>query len=92
MQNQPPVSIVAPRVADHLRRHSGIFVQDGPRSMTADQRAARQREIELCSDAMAPSRTYNQFEAALDNAHRLGAFPYNDDVSQVAFADVLFAD
>ena len=59
--------------------------------MTGDKRAAHQREIEKCADEMAASRTYAEFEAALEKAHRLGAFPYNEDVSQVAFADVLYA-
>jgi hypothetical protein len=91
MNNQPPVSIVANRPADHLKRHSDIFVQDGPRMMTPEQRADRQRKIELCADQMGASRTYDQFEAALVEGHRLGAYPYNRDVSLVAHAS-LFAD
>jgi hypothetical protein len=92
MDNQPAVSIVAVRPADHLKRYSDIFVQDGPGMMPAAQRLARQREIEQISDEMASSRNYHQFETALRKAHKRGAFPYNDDVSIVAFADVLFAD
>jgi hypothetical protein len=92
MQNQSPVSIVASRAADHLKRHSKIFVQDGPGMMSADQRAAREQDIERCGDEMANSRTYEQFETALGKAHKLGAFPYSRDVSIVAHADVLFSD
>jgi hypothetical protein len=91
MDNQPPVSIAPARSAEHLRRHSNIFVQSGPGLMTQDQRAARQWEIEQVSDEMARSRTYHQFETALGKAHKLGAYPYNEDVGMVAFAD-LFAD
>jgi hypothetical protein len=91
MQNQPPVSIAVQRAADHLRRHSDIFAQSGPGMMRADQRSEHSRKIEACADEMATSRSYAEFESALQRAHRLGAFPYNADVSQVAFAD-LFAD
>src|SRR5579863_8660120 len=87
MQNQPPVSIAAQRAADHLRRHSDIFVQNGPGMMNADQRSAHSRQIKACADEMAASRSYAEFETALHKAHRLGAYPYNADVSQVAFAD-----
>ena len=91
MQNQPPVSIVVHRAADHIRRHSDIFVQNGPGMMTASERAVHSRKIEACADEMAASRSYAEFETALHKAHRLGTFPYNHDVSQVAFAD-FFAD
>jgi hypothetical protein len=91
MNNQPPVSIVAARPADHLKRHSDIFVQNGPGMMTLEQRAAHQREIELCAERMAASKTYGKFEAALGEGHRLGAYPYNRDVGIVAHAS-LFAD
>jgi hypothetical protein len=91
MNNQPPVSIVAARPADHLKRHSDVFVQNGPGMMTQEQRATRQRKIELCADRMAASKTYDQFEAALGEGHRLGAYPYNGDVTLVAHAS-FFAD
>jgi hypothetical protein len=91
MQNRSPVSIAAQRAADHLRRHSDIFVQDGPGMMTANERAERSRQIVACADEMAASQSYIEFESALTKAHKLGAFPYNEDVSQVAFADVRFA-
>jgi hypothetical protein len=91
MQNQSPVSIAAQRAADHLRRHSQIFVQDGPGMMTAIQRAERSRQIVACADEMSASTSYAKFESALTKAHKLGASPYNADVSQVAFAD-FFAD
>jgi hypothetical protein len=91
MQNQSPVSIAAQRAADHLRRHSDIFVQDGPGMMTADRRIEHSRKIEASADEMAASNTYAQFEWALQKAHRLGACPYDADVSEVAFADVLYA-
>jgi hypothetical protein len=91
MQNQSPVSIAAQRAADHLRRHSDVFVQNGPGMMSADHRSEHSRKIEACADEMAASRSYAEFESALQKAHRLGAYPYNADVSQVAFAD-FFAD
>jgi hypothetical protein len=91
MNNQPPVSIVVKRPADHLKRHSQIFVQDGPGSLAMDERAICQWKIERCGDEMATSRTYDQFETELAKAQRLGAYPYNGDVSLVAHAD-LFAD
>ena len=43
MQNQSPVSIAAPRPAEYLKRHSDLFVSDGPRIPTPDQTAARKR-------------------------------------------------
>lgn len=92
MQNQSPFSIALQRVADHLRRHSGIFAQDGPGMMTTEQRSAHSRKIEACADEIAASQSYAEFESALAKAHGLGAFAYNDDVSAVAFADVRSAN
>ena len=80
MQNQCPVSIVAPRAADYLRLHSHIFVCDGPGSLTVGERAARQRAIESCADRMAGSKIYVQFEQTLMDAHKLGTYARDDDV------------
>ena len=91
MQNQSPISIAAQRAADHIRRHSDGFVEDGPARMSSGKRAEHARKVEAVADEMTASQTYAEFEVALEKAHRLGAFPYNDDVSQVAFADVLYA-
>ena len=56
--------------------------------MTLEQRAAHQGKIELCADRMAASKTYDQFEAALGEGHKLGAHPYNGDVSVAAHASL----
>jgi hypothetical protein len=90
MHFQPPISIVAARAQDSLKQTSHIFVQDGAASMTPDERAAHQRKIETCGDGII--RTYCQYEAMTQKAHRLGTMLPDYDVSQAAWADLLFAD
>ena len=40
---------------------------------------------------MEASKTPAEYEAALDEAHQLGVFPYNNDVRQVAHAGVMYS-
>lgn len=87
MQVQSPISITATRTADHLRRYWQFAARTGPAISTP-----RTAEILACADRMEASKTQAQYEAALSDAHRLGMFPYNGDVRQVAQAGVLFAD
>jgi len=92
MHVQPPVTIVAPRSGDHLKRHAHIFVQDGPNSAPKSARDAIQRTVFECGERLGTSRTADQYEETLKKAHGLGAFPYNEDVSIVMFAEELYAD
>jgi hypothetical protein len=88
MQNQTQFSIAVARVAEHLKRHSHTFAEDGPVHMSGEQRANHIRKIELCAERIAATRTYVEFETTLGEAHKLGAYPYNHDVSAVAFASL----
>jgi hypothetical protein len=87
MQFQSPISIVTTRSADDLRRYSRFAAHNGPSIATS-----RELEILACADRMQASKTPAEYEAALADAHRLGMFPYNNNVRQVAQAGVLFAD
>ncbi len=87
MQVQSPISIAAKRSADHLRQYWQFAACDGPGIPTP-----RKAEILACADRMEASKTAADYESALDEAHRLGMFPYNSDVRQVAQAGVLYAD
>jgi len=89
MQNQCPVSIVATRPADYIRRISHLFVCDGPRVLTPAERAAREHAIEQCADRMARSKTYLDFERTLQEMHKFGTYPLNEDVSLVAKASFM---
>ncbi|TKV80087.1 helix-turn-helix domain-containing protein [Bradyrhizobium elkanii] len=80
-------------VAQYTRLHSGVFVQDGARSLTAAERRRREQEIEAIADkldgladAVGGSADYAQFEALLHQLHGLGFFPTIDLVSDVAKA------
>jgi hypothetical protein len=87
MQFQSPISIIATRSADHLRRYSHFAAHDGPSASTA-----RETEILACADRLEASKIHSEYEAALSNAHRLGMFPSSNAVRQVAQASVQFAD
>jgi len=89
MNNQYPVSIVAPRPADYLKKHSHIFVRDGEGMLTPQETAAIARAIERRCDKMAVSKSYEEFEATLRQMHRLGTYPLNEDVSLVARASFM---
>jgi hypothetical protein len=82
-------SIVAPRPADYLRKHSHIFVLDGAGMLTREETAARKYAIERRCDKMAASKTYDEFEVMLHQMHRLGTYPLNEDVSLVARASFM---
>jgi hypothetical protein len=53
MNNQSPVSIVAPRPVDYLRKHLHVFVRDGAGMLTREETAARKYAIERRCDKMA---------------------------------------
>jgi hypothetical protein len=89
MNNQSPVSIVAPRPADYLKKHSHIFVLDGDGVLTPEGAAARKCSIERRCDKMAASKSYDEFETVLHQMHKLGTYPLNEDVSLVARASFM---
>jgi hypothetical protein len=84
---QSPISIAAKHTAYHLRRYRRFAARNAPGMPTPQE-----TEILACADRMEASKTLAQYEAALRDAHRLGMFPYNSGVRQVAQAGVLFAD
>ena len=86
MNVQSPVSIVARLSADHLRLHWRSAARSGHGTSEPDRAA-----IFACADRMEASHTWAAYEQALDDAHRLGMFPYGDDVSQVAHATIRYA-
>jgi hypothetical protein len=88
LDNQSPFTIAVARAAEHLKRHSNLFVQDGPESMTREQRAAHKQKIELCADRIGSSKTYVEFETTMREAHRLGTHLDDGLVSAVAHASL----
>ena len=85
MQDETPFMIAVERVAAYLKQHSDVLAEESAASMTGARRADYIRQIELCAERMAATRTYAEFEATLSEAHRLGAYPFSDDVGAVAF-------
>jgi hypothetical protein len=83
-------------VAQYVRRHSTVFVVDGPHSLPTAERRRRQREIEAIADkldALAVEAgnagvSYLQFEALLHELHVLGFYPTIELVSDVAKATI----
>ncbi|MGC1586957.1 MAG: hypothetical protein WA791_14885 [Rhodomicrobium sp.] len=79
-------------VAEYVLRHSDVFVTDGPRMLSPEQRQRQQQRIEavagkiddLASPAERSDVAYEQFEALLGELHRLGFFPETSLVSAVA--------
>jgi hypothetical protein len=82
------------KVADYTRQHSGVFVTDGPKSLTPTQKAKRQQEIEaladrideLANEVAIGKGSYTQFEDILTKLHAAGFFPMMQDISAVAKA------
>lgn len=80
-------------LSDYVRRHSGMFAQDGPRSMTPDEVAEQKHRIENVADridALAERATdgasFGDFEPLLRELHHYGFYPENELVSAIAFA------
>jgi hypothetical protein len=89
MHFQSPVSIAAGRAADHMKKHSYLFVRSGPGFASPAETVARIRAIEECADQMARSQSYPEFEDRLREMHRLGVYARNADVSFVAHASLM---
>jgi hypothetical protein len=83
-------------VALYVRKHSTIFVVDGPRRLPPAESKRRQQDIESIADKIAAlavaagkgNASYLQFEELLDQLHTLGFFPTIELVSEVAKAMV----
>jgi hypothetical protein len=83
-------------VAEYVLRHSEVFVTDGPRMLSPEQRQQRQQQIEAIArkidDLAIPAErgevSYEKFESALGELHRLGFFPATSLVSAVAHSFV----
>jgi hypothetical protein len=82
------------KVAEYTRTNSRAFVVDGPKPLTASQRAKRQQEIESLADKIdqltdevADGRgSYAQLEDILTKLHAQGFFPQMSMISAVAKA------
>jgi hypothetical protein len=87
-----PAALAA--VADYTRRHSEMFVRNGPRMLAPAETAKQRQRIEALAeqvDALAEGARdglveYHQFESMLGRLHAEGFFPDNDLVSAVAKA------
>jgi hypothetical protein len=85
-----PAALTA--VAKYTRRHSELFVRNGPRLLTPAETAKRRQRIEALADqidvlaegARDGLVEYRQFEAILGRLHAEGFFPDDDLVSAVA--------
>jgi hypothetical protein len=81
-------------LAEYVRSHAHLFVQDGARSFGPAERTRREGHIkaiadeidELAKRAGAGSVQYQQFEESLGALHAAGFFPLGSLVSDVAFA------
>ena len=79
-------------VADYSRRHSEMFVRNGPRSLTPPETAKHRQRIAaladqidaLAADAQDGAVEYRQFETILGRLHAEGFFPDNELVLVVA--------
>lgn len=89
-RNKGPAALAA--IADYTRRHSELFVRNGPRVLTPAETTKRRQRIEALADqldALADGARdglveYRQFEAILGRLHAEGFFPDNELVSAVA--------
>jgi hypothetical protein len=89
--NAPPALAA---LAEYVRTHSALFVQDGPRSMGPTERAGREKHIKALADEVDKLATraadgsvqYQQFEEVLGALHAAGFFPAGGLVSNVAEA------
>jgi hypothetical protein len=85
-----PAALAA--VADYTRRHSEMFVRNGPRSLTPTETTKQRQRIEALADqidALAAETEdgaveYRQFETILGRLHAEGFFPDGELVSAVA--------
>jgi hypothetical protein len=81
-------------LAEYVRAHAHLFVQDGARSFGPAERTRREGHIKAIADeidALAAragngSVQYQQFEEALGALHAAGFFPMGNLVSDVAYA------
>ena len=81
-------------LAEYIRAHANLFVQDGARSFGAVERTRREDHIkeianeidDLAKRAVNGSVQYLQFEEAMGVLHAAGFFPLRDLVSDVAYA------
>ena len=89
MLNRYSLAGIAALPAAYVKRYSNIFVQDGASMLTPAETVAHQKKIELCADAMAKSETYQEFEARLEELHRLGVYPPDHLVYRVAQASMM---
>lgn len=89
-RNTGPAALAA--VADYTRRHSELFVRNGPRILTPAETTKRRQRIEALADqldALAQGARdglveYRQFEGILGRLHAEGFFPDIELVSAVA--------
>lgn len=95
-QNCPVRAAALRAVADYVRRHSSLFVRQGPQIPTPTETQQQQQRIEMLAgkiDSLAHAAeegaaTYQQFEAFLRELHRESFFPDATLVSAVADAFV----
>jgi hypothetical protein len=81
-------------LAQYVRKHAHLFVQDGPGSLGPAERTRREAHIrsladaidELAARAKSGSVQYQQFEEALGALHAAGFFPTDELVGDVAMA------
>src|SRR4051812_31687996 len=82
-------------VGDYISAHTDIYVRHGARSPTLAERSEHKRRIERVADELKQlSRvatvddtvSYAQFEKHLTDLHRLGVYPLNPLVNNVAQA------
>jgi transcriptional regulator with XRE-family HTH domain len=79
-------------VADYTRKHSSIFVVDGPKLLDRSEKARRQKTIEAVADkidelavvASEGRAKYQDFESLLGELHAVGFFPLMSLISDVA--------
>ena len=91
-RSKAPPALIA--LANYVRAHTHLFVQDGPRSFGQAERARRENHIKELADELEDlakvagngSIQYQEFEEVLGALHAAGFFPTNDLVSAVAFA------
>lgn len=89
---QLPLLAALRAVARHIVANAATHVREGAARPTEAQKAARRSEIEavghaifdLAEDTRSRHVTYGDFEAHLHTLHRLGFFPLDGDVSEVA--------
>ena len=91
MQNRFPVRSLIEPIANYAKLHSDKCARDGANMPSLEESANRRNELIRCTDTMTRSSTYDDSEDALRHMHRIGMFPPNVLVYQVASA-FLMAD